>query len=199
MGQILILTFLVLQMSQGMSGWDWRPMALILFAIWVYFIVCGQWSWLHIIFPPWLCIKNLYFMLTLSILGPQAPGKDMDVFLRPLIGELKELWVSEVETRDTVDNSIFTMRTTLLWTVIDFPAWSSLSRWSGKSYKAYLTCNEYTPLLRVRSKNVYFGHIRFLPITHPMRRSRKFNGKAKKDLHLEDGPLKTFLDKWANC
>ena len=29
------------------------------------------------------------FMLTLSILGPQAPSKDMDVFLRPLVDELK--------------------------------------------------------------------------------------------------------------
>ena len=30
--------------------------------------------------PPWLCIKNSYFMLTLLILGPQAPSKDMNVF-----------------------------------------------------------------------------------------------------------------------
>ena len=30
--------------------------------------------------PPWLCMKDSYFMLTLLILGPQAPSKDMDVF-----------------------------------------------------------------------------------------------------------------------
>ena len=61
-------------------------------------------------------------------MGPQALDKDMDVFLLPLIDELKELWVSEVETRDAVDNSIFTMCATLLWIVNGFSARSSLSR-----------------------------------------------------------------------
>ena len=48
--------------------------------------------------PPWLCMKDSYFILTLLILGPQAPGKDMDVFLRLLIDELQDLWVLGVET-----------------------------------------------------------------------------------------------------
>ena len=47
---------------------------------------------------------------------------------------------------------------------------------------AYLTCNEDTPSLRVKDKNFYFGHIIFFPMTHPMRQSRKFNGKAEKRL-----------------
>ena len=34
--------------------------------------------------------------------------------------------------------------------------------------------------MRVRGKNVYFDHRRFLPMTHPMRQSRKFNGKVEK-------------------
>ena len=85
-------------------------------------------------------------MLILLILGPQALGKDMNVFLRPLINELKDLWVARVETRVAVDNSVFTMRATLLWTVNDFPTRSSLSRWSGQGYKACLTYNEDTSL-----------------------------------------------------
>ena len=59
-------------------------------------------------------MKDSFFMLTLFVLGPQAPGKDMDVFLWPLNDELKELWVLRVETRDTVDNSVFTMCVALL-------------------------------------------------------------------------------------
>ena len=39
-------------------------------------------------------MKDSYFMLTLLISSPQASGKDMDVFLRPMIDELKDLWVS---------------------------------------------------------------------------------------------------------
>ena len=34
-------------------------------------------------------------MLTLLIPGPQAPGKDMDVFLLPLIDELNQLWMCQ--------------------------------------------------------------------------------------------------------
>ena len=40
---------------------------------------------------PWLCMKESFFMLTLLTHRPQAPDKDMDVFLRPLVDELKQL------------------------------------------------------------------------------------------------------------
>nr|GEY22625.1 hypothetical protein [Tanacetum cinerariifolium] len=56
------------------------------------------------------------FMLTLLIPGLKSPGKDIDVYLRPLIDDLK--------------------------TINDFPARSSLSGWSGQGYKACPTCNE---------------------------------------------------------
>ena len=125
-------------------------------------------------------MKDLYFMLTLLILSPEAPSKDMDVFLQLLINELKELWVLGVDIQYAVDNSVFTMRAILLWTMNDFPERNSLSGWSGQGYKACLTYNEDTPSLHVRGKNVYFGHIRFLPMTHPMRQSKKFNGKVEK-------------------
>ena len=39
-------------------------------------------------------------MISLLIPGPQEPGKDIDVYLRPLIDELKELWSDGVETFD---------------------------------------------------------------------------------------------------
>ncbi|GKA04444.1 hypothetical protein Tco_0683564, partial [Tanacetum coccineum] len=41
--------------------------------------------------PPWLCIKESSFMLTLLISGPKSPGKDINVYLRPLIDDLKDL------------------------------------------------------------------------------------------------------------
>ncbi|GJT19523.1 pyruvate kinase, cytosolic isozyme [Tanacetum coccineum] len=39
--------------------------------------------------PPWLCMKESNFMLTLLIPGPKSPGKDIDVYLRPLIEDLQ--------------------------------------------------------------------------------------------------------------
>nr|GEV15262.1 hypothetical protein [Tanacetum cinerariifolium] len=41
--------------------------------------------------PPWLCMKDSSFMLTLLIPGPKSLGKDIDVYLRPLIEDLKTL------------------------------------------------------------------------------------------------------------
>ena len=40
---------------------------------------------------PWVCMKDSSFMLTLLISDPNPPGKDMDVFLRPVVDELKDL------------------------------------------------------------------------------------------------------------
>nr|GFA05284.1 hypothetical protein [Tanacetum cinerariifolium] len=40
--------------------------------------------------PSWLCMKESSVMLTLLIPGPKSPGKDIDVYLRPLIEDLKD-------------------------------------------------------------------------------------------------------------
>ena len=42
--------------------------------------------------PPWECANPSNCFMSLLILGPTSPGKDFDVFLEPLIEELKELW-----------------------------------------------------------------------------------------------------------
>ncbi|XP_052624731.1 uncharacterized protein LOC128132267 [Lactuca sativa] len=95
--------------------------------------------------PPWLCMKESSFMLALLIPGPKAPGKDIDVFLRLLVEELKFLWQSSIRIKDATTNTFFTMKAMLLLTINDFPARSSLSRWSGQGYRACPTCNEDTP------------------------------------------------------
>ncbi|KAM6581559.1 hypothetical protein CsatA_005333 [Cannabis sativa] len=130
--------------------------------------------------PPWLCIKDNYFLLSTLIPGAKSPGKDMDIFLRPSVDELKELWNNGVPTRDSSTNSMFTMRAALLWTVNDFAARSSLSGWSGQGYKACPTCNEDTRSIRVIGKTSYVGHRRFLPSNHAMRRDTRFDGKVER-------------------
>ncbi|KAM6571477.1 hypothetical protein CsatA_015557 [Cannabis sativa] len=130
--------------------------------------------------PPWLCMKDNYVLLSTLIPGAKSPGKDMDIFLRPLVDELKELWNNGVATRDSSTNSMFTMRAALLWTVNDFPARSSLSGWSGQGYKACPTCNEDTTSIRVIGKTSYVGHRRFLPSNHAMRRDTRFDGKVER-------------------
>ena len=67
-------------------------------------------------------------MLTFMLIpSPNTFGKDIDVFLRPLVNELKELWDEGVVVRDVTLKTSFQMRVVLLMTVNDFPTYSSLS------------------------------------------------------------------------
>ncbi|XP_042425958.1 uncharacterized protein LOC122013798 [Zingiber officinale] len=129
--------------------------------------------------PPWKCMKSENMMLSLLIPGPTSPGKDMDVFLQPLIEELKKLWEG-VNTRDAVTSDIFLMHAAVLWTINDFPAYALMSGWSTKGYKACSTCNEETPSKGIRSKIAYIGHRCFLPLNDPMRRSKQFDGQMER-------------------
>ena len=40
----------------------------------------------------WLVMKRKYMMLSMMILGIRQPGNDIDVYLSPLIEDLKKLW-----------------------------------------------------------------------------------------------------------
>ncbi|XXG42780.1 hypothetical protein AAC387_Pa01g2972 [Persea americana] len=42
--------------------------------------------------PPWKCMKEQFCMMSLLIPGPGAPGKEIDLYMQPIIEELKELW-----------------------------------------------------------------------------------------------------------
>ena len=52
--------------------------------------------------------------------GPKSPGNNIDVYFRPLIDELKELWTDGVETSDAKLKKNFTLHALLLWTINDF-------------------------------------------------------------------------------
>ena len=66
-------------------------------------------------------------MMSLLIPGPQALGKDIDVYLQPLIDELKYLWKKGVITYDASKKESFMMHAAVLWTIYDFPTYVTLS------------------------------------------------------------------------
>ncbi|XP_075645873.1 uncharacterized protein LOC142617065 [Castanea sativa] len=131
--------------------------------------------------PPWMFMKRAYFMLSLLILGPTSPGNDIDVYLQPLIQELKELWDVGVETFDVSSNSSFQMHAALLWTINDFPTYADLSGWSTKGALACPSCN-YNPQsrwLKHGRKFSYIGHRRFLDRDHEFHNhDKEFDGRT---------------------
>ena len=143
------------------------------YSVWPVFIVPYN-------LPPWKCMKDPFFMMSLLISGPKSPGKNIDVYLKPLVDELNELWIG-VEAYDAYKRERFILRAAVLWTINDFPAYGMLSGWSTKGYHACPVCmDETTSQYLYHSRKIcYMGHRRFLPLDHPWRRDKKnFNGEV---------------------
>ncbi|KAF5468687.1 hypothetical protein F2P56_012824 [Juglans regia] len=124
--------------------------------------------------PPWLCMKDPYLILSLLIPGPKAPGNDIDVYLQPLVNELKELWKEGIDTYDASKLENFQLHAALSWTINDFPAYANLSGWSTKGNMACPVCNvdTYSKWLKHGRKHCYMGHRRFLPFMHAWRKKK---------------------------
>lgn len=145
--------------------------------------------------PPWKCMKDPFFMMSLLIPGPHAPGKEIDVYMRPLVDELNELWTNGVLTYDAASEQTFRMHAAVMWTINDFPAYGNLSGWSTKGYLACPICNEDALSQRLRSKIGYTGHRCYLPENHPWRRSKAFNGKFEHRTQSLKLPLEKINDQ----
>ncbi|CAA7025820.1 unnamed protein product [Microthlaspi erraticum] len=133
-------------------------------------------------FPPWMSMKQTSMILSMVIPGKHMPGNDIDVYLQPLIKELKELWSDGIETLDSSTKQRFNMRAAILWTVSDFPGLGNLSGWNTYTTLACPSCN-YEGIgqrLRHGRKNCFIGHRRFLPQDHDFRQNEtNFDGKIE--------------------
>jgi hypothetical protein len=90
--------------------------------------------------PPWLITKKFFNMLTLLIPGrSQVPFEYFDVWIRPLIDELKELWegVPAYDVLKPEGQRVFKLRAAVLYTTHDFPGYGTVS---GAAHQGYVAC-----------------------------------------------------------
>ena len=130
-------------------------------------------------------MKDEYMFLSIIVTGPRNPKEKLDVFLQPLIAELKHLWEVGVQTYDVSSKQNFQMRVALMWTISDFPAYSMLSGWStaGKLACPYCMENSDAFSLSKGGKTSWFdNHRKFLLMEHPFRRNKKAFRKGQTDL-----------------
>ena len=97
-------------------------------------------------------------MMSLLIPGPRSPGKEIDVYLQPLVEELVELWNDGIEKYDVSSEEWFKMHAALLWIISDFSAYGDLSGWVTKGKLACPFCCDETSSVSLRSKAYYIGH-----------------------------------------
>ncbi|CAN6708856.1 unnamed protein product [Malus baccata var. baccata] len=104
--------------------------------------------------------KDTSDLTVCSVCGPRNPGKEIDVYMRPLIDELNELWEVGTLTYDAYSNQ----------------------RWSTHGYKACPHCmhDKESIYLSASRKICYMGHRRFLEDNHRFRRqTTAFNGRRE--------------------
>ncbi|XP_021814669.1 uncharacterized protein LOC110757382 [Prunus avium] len=107
-------------------------------------------------------IKYYYMMMTVFI--TEDPGKSIDVYLRPLVDELKDLWTNGVRTYDKSTGKMFILWAAVMWTVNDFPAYAMEDITSG--WHARKVC--------------YLGHRRWLSWNHEWReKDKEFDGNIE--------------------
>lgn len=122
--------------------------------------------------PPGMCMKREFMFLTLLIPGPKDPRAKIDVYMRPLIDELKMLWDVGVNTYDISTKTNFDLKAALMWTVNDFPAYGMLSGWSTAGRLSCPICMEHSKAfsLKYSRKISHFDcHRRYLPKHHHFR------------------------------
>jgi hypothetical protein len=123
--------------------------------------------------PPWLMQKRKYLLLTILISGPTQPGVDMDVFLEPLMEDMKILWETGVQILDEYRKESFTLRAIIFVTINDYPALFTLSgQFKGKV--GCVVCIDGTAymFLTASKKIVYMRHRRFLSKGHRYRKKK---------------------------
>jgi hypothetical protein len=99
--------------------------------------------------PPNKCLKKWFIFLALVILGPKNLKKQINIFLRPLMEELKEM-CQGVDAYDSHLKCRFNLRVAYLWSMHD-----------------YLEYDSDAFRLQHSRKVSFFGcHRRFLPMSH---------------------------------
>ena len=140
-------------------------------------------------------------MLSLLIPGLHQLRNEIDIYLKPLVNELKELWEEGVETYDTYNKKHFQMHATLLWTIHDYPGFGNVSGWRTKCYHSCYTCNDEAYSEALESKIGFINHQAYLPMEHHWRHSQLHNGlseKQKRSLELQVGKIQKQLDRLSN-
>lgn len=162
-----------------MSGLAWLRMG---FASQPYSV----WSVIMVAYnlPPSMCIRDPYLFLNLLISEDRSPTKDINVYMRPLVDEIKMLWETVVQTYDKSEMENFVMKAALLWTITEFSAFGMIN---GLSTHGKLSCpvcmvDVQGTQLRYGQKSSFFRTARrFLSGDHSYRKmSVQFNRKREK-------------------
>jgi hypothetical protein len=121
--------------------------------------------------------------MSVLIQGPKQPGNDIDVYLRPLVDKLLQLWAKPgVCVWDEHKQEEFDLRALLFVTINDWPALSTILGQSNKGYNACTHCLDEIKSIYLDKyrKNVYLYNHCFLPPKHPFKKKASISMARQK-------------------
>jgi hypothetical protein len=134
-------------------------------------------------------MKYEFMFLCLVVPSPDHPGPKLNVMLRALIDEFKELW-NGVEAYDSHKRQKFTIQAADPWLIHDFMAYNIFVGWSVHGRLTCPICGSDTDCfcLTASGKINYFDyHRHWLPLKHPFRIQKD---SFRKDTVVKKGPPK---------
>jgi hypothetical protein len=117
------------------------------------------------------CLKVGFIFLALVIPGPKEPKNQMNIFLHPLMEELKELW-QWVDAYGSHLKYQFNLRAAYLWSIHDYLAYGKFVGWCVHGRLNCPVCmDESNALMLQHDRKVSFFdcHRRFLHLSHEFR------------------------------
>lgn len=114
--------------------------------------------------PSWLSMKRKYMLLTMIISRPRQFENDMDVYISPLIKDLRLLWEKGVDVDDAYSGEKFNMCAMLFCIINDFLAYGNLAGYNVKGNKScpIYESNTCFHQLEFEKNTVYLRHGKFL-------------------------------------
>ncbi|KAH9302853.1 hypothetical protein KI387_014436, partial [Taxus chinensis] len=166
------------RISIAMDGFNPYSIQSSMYSIWPIVAVVNN-------LPPWMAIKKEQIMLTLIVPG-KYQVKNMDIYLRPVIDELKVLWkgFQMHDISRPIGRRDFFFRGMMCWTIHDAPGLSVCCGIQTKGKFGCPSCGSETIAKHSNhlKKVIFHEYRQFLPINHRyrVRKRGEFNNKAMK-------------------
>jgi hypothetical protein len=117
------------------------------------------------------CLKEGFIFLNFVIPNSKELKKQMNIFLRPLMEELKKLWQG-VDAHNSHLKCRFNLCITYVWSIHDYLAYDKFVGWCVHGRLNCSICMDDSDVFRLehsRKATFFYCHRRFLPMSHAFR------------------------------
>jgi hypothetical protein len=132
--------------------------------------------------PPGVVMQPKNIFLSLIIPGPDYPGKNLSVYMQPLVDDLHQSWIHGTLTYDRASKKNFLMKVWFQYSMHDLPGYALFCRWCTAGKMPCPVCRHALKFIWLKKGGKYSAfdkHRQFLEEGHPFREDKKNFIKGK--------------------